>query len=152
MIILYNIELNFVTKFVFFFLVLSLNSRDTYNEPSMTNSESSLFSMASNYNRQKSLSKTELVERYKNIIIRSVEFIFALSMSYCIHILVIYLLNIIYFLIDEQFSNDVSPEVAFACHLFTILLYNLTSIIQNTREQRHHPWVSIYGAARDIIR
>lgn len=64
------------------FSVLSLNNlKDTNVEPSISNSESSLFSSASNYNRQKHLSKTELVERYKNIILRSVEFIFALSMS-----------------------------------------------------------------------
>lgn len=49
-------------------------------------------------------------------------------------------------------NDEVTPEVAFACHLFTILLYNLTSIIQNTREQRQHPWVAIYSATRDIIR
>jgi len=55
-------------------------------------------------------------------------------------------------LLDEQTSDGITPEVAFACHLFTILLYNLTSIIQNTREQRQHPWLSIYSAARDIIR
>jgi len=54
--------------------------------------------------------------------------------------------------IDEKTSDEVTPEVAFGCHLFTILLYNLTSITQNTREQRQHPWVSIYGAARDVIR
>lgn len=49
--------------------------------------------------------------------------------------------------------DKITPEVAFACHLFTILLYNLTSIVQNTtREQRRHSWVSIYGAARDVIR
>lgn len=75
--------------------MLSLNSiKDSYNEPCMTNSESSLFSMASNYNRQKPLSKTELIERYKHIIIRSVEFIFALSMSNCINILLIHLFKI----------------------------------------------------------
>jgi len=55
-------------------------------------------------------------------------------------------------LLDDQTNDEITPEVAFACHLFTILLYNLTSIIQNTREQRQHPWLSIYGAARDIIR
>jgi hypothetical protein len=134
--------------------VLSLNSiKDTYNDPYMTNSESSLFSMASNYNRQKPLSKTELIERYKHIINRSVEFIFALSMSNNINIIIKCLFKIIIILfLDEQFNDKVSPEVAFACHLFTILLYNLTSIIQNTREQRQQPWVSIYGAARDIIR
>jgi len=49
-------------------------------------------------------------------------------------------------------SDEVTPEVAYGCHLFTILLYNLTSIMHNTREQRQHPWVSIYGAARDVIR
>jgi len=54
--------------------------------------------------------------------------------------------------IDEKTNDEVTPEVAFGCHLFTILLYNLTSITQNTREQRNHPWVSIYGAARDVIR
>lgn len=60
--------------------MLSLNHlKETNYEPNMSNSESSLFSLASNTNRQKTLSKTELVERYKNIIIRSVEFIFALS-------------------------------------------------------------------------
>ncbi|VVC33396.1 Hypothetical protein CINCED_3A019913 [Cinara cedri] len=113
--------------------VLSLNHiKDTNNETYMSNSESSIFSVVSGFNRQKPLSKTELIERYKHIIIRSVEFIFAL---------------------DEEIIDEVTPEVAFACHLFTILLYNLTSIIQNTtREQRRHPWVSIYGAARDIIR
>jgi len=67
---------------LFFYLVLSLNHiKEINNEPSMSNSESSLFSVSSNYSRQKPLSKTELVERYKHIIIRSVEFIFALSMS-----------------------------------------------------------------------
>lgn len=75
--------------------MLSLNSiKDTYNDPYMTNSESSLFSMTSNYNRQKPISKTELIERYKHIICRSIEFIFALSMSSCIDI-IIYLLQII---------------------------------------------------------
>lgn len=54
--------------------------------------------------------------------------------------------------LDEKISDEISPEVAFACHLFTILLYNLTSIVHSTREQRLHPWVSIYGSARDIIR
>lgn len=63
--------------------VLSLNNlKETNNEPYMSNSESSLFSVASNYNRHKPLSKTELVDRYKHIIIRSVEFIFALSKCY----------------------------------------------------------------------
>lgn len=47
----------------------------------MSNSETSIFSVVSSHNRQKSLSKTELVERYKHIILRSVEFIFALGMS-----------------------------------------------------------------------
>lgn len=51
----------------------------------MSNSESSLFSVLSNSNRQRSLSKAELVERYKNIIIRSVEFIFASSKLNNIH-------------------------------------------------------------------
>lgn len=60
--------------------------------------------------------------------------------------------NINEYFIDEETSDEITPEVAFGCHLFTILLYNLTSIIQNTREQRQHPWVSIYGAARDVIR
>lgn len=54
--------------------------------------------------------------------------------------------------VDEKIIDEITPEVAYACHLFTILLYNLTSIIQNTREQRLHPWMSIYTAARDIIR
>lgn len=68
--------------YLFIFLVLSLNHiKETNNDPCISNSESSLFSVSSNYNRQKPLSKTELVERYKHIIIRSVEFIFALSMS-----------------------------------------------------------------------
>ncbi|XP_060836143.1 lysosomal-trafficking regulator isoform X2 [Rhopalosiphum padi] len=112
--------------------VLSLNNpKETNDIQSISNSESSLFSIVSNSNRQKSLSKAELIDRYKNIIIRSVEFIFASN---------------------ENTSDEVTPEVAFGCHLFTILLYNLTSIIQNTREQRQHPWVSIYGAARDVIR
>lgn len=67
---------------MFLFLVLSLNNlKDTNNEPSISNSESSLFSSASNYNRQKHLSKAELVERYKHIILRSAEFIFAPSIS-----------------------------------------------------------------------
>lgn len=62
--------------------MLSLNNpKETNNIPSISNSESSLFSIVSNSNRQKSLSKGELIERYKNIIIRSVEFIFASSMS-----------------------------------------------------------------------
>lgn len=66
--------------------MLSLNNpKETNNIPSISNSESSLFSIVSNSNRQKSLSKTELIERYKNIIIRSVEFIFASSMSNNIH-------------------------------------------------------------------
>lgn len=55
--------------------------KDTNNETYMSNSETSIFSVVSSYNHQKSLSKTELVERYKHIIIRSVEFIFALGMS-----------------------------------------------------------------------
>lgn len=64
-------------------LVLSLNhTKETNNETFMSNSESSLFSVASNYNRQKPLSKTELVERYKHVISRSVEFIFSLSMYF----------------------------------------------------------------------
>ena len=61
------------------------NSKETNNVTSMSNSESSLFSIVSNTNRQKSLSKSELVERYKNVIIRSVEFIFALSKSNNVH-------------------------------------------------------------------
>lgn len=65
-----------------FFLVLSLNNlKEASNEPCVSNSESSLFSASSNYNRQKPLSKTELIEKYKHIILRSVEFIFTLSMS-----------------------------------------------------------------------
>lgn len=56
------------------------HTKEINNEPCMSNSKSSLFSISSNNSRQKSLSKTELVERYKHIIIRSVEFIFALSM------------------------------------------------------------------------
>jgi len=63
------------------FSVLSLNNlKETNNEPCISSSESSLFSVASNSNRQKPLSKTELVEKYKHIILRSVEFIFAPSM------------------------------------------------------------------------
>jgi hypothetical protein len=62
--------------------VLSLNNpKETNDIQSISNSESSLFSIVSNSNRQKSLSKAELIDRYKNIIIRSVEFIFASSMS-----------------------------------------------------------------------
>lgn len=62
--------------------MLSLNNpKETNNIPSISNSESSLFSIVSNSNRQRPLSKAELVERYKHIIIRSVEFIFASSMS-----------------------------------------------------------------------
>lgn len=61
-------------------IVLSLNqSKDTYGEMSMSTSESSLFSVASSFYRQKVLTRGELVERYKNIINRSVEFIFAPS-------------------------------------------------------------------------
>lgn len=62
--------------------MLSLNNlKEANNEPCVSNSESSLFSASSSYNRQKPLSKTELVEKYKHIILRSVEFIFAHSMS-----------------------------------------------------------------------
>lgn len=66
--------------------------------------------------------------------------------------LVLYIIISKKYYIDEKISDEVTPEVAFGCHLFTILLYNLTSITQNTREQRQHPWVSIYSAARDVIR
>jgi len=78
------IQVDFVI--LFYILVLSLNNpKETNNVSSMSNSESSLFSIVSNSFRQRSLSKAELVERYKNIIIRSVEFIFASSKSNNVH-------------------------------------------------------------------
>ncbi|XP_050540589.1 lysosomal-trafficking regulator isoform X2 [Daktulosphaira vitifoliae] len=112
--------------------VLSLNqSKDTNEYTSISTSESSLFSVASSFYRQKILSRAELIERYKNIINRSVEFIFAPNVD-C--------------------SDETTPEVPFACHLLNTFMYNLSSIITSSREQRQTPWLSIYSAARDIIR
>lgn len=55
-------------------------------------------------------------------------------------------------ILDVDCSDETTPEVPFACHLLNTFMYNLSSIITSSREQRQAPWLSIYSAARDIIR